>query len=128
MDEDTLDGLLRPRAIAVIGASNTPGKIGHTVVKNLLDGQYPGAIYPVNPKGGRILELQAYRSILDVPHEIDAAIVVVPARLIPQITIECGQKGVKGLIILASGFSEMGRTDLENEVVNNAHRYGIRVL
>jgi acetyl coenzyme A synthetase (ADP forming)-like protein len=128
VETDTLDGLLRPKAIAVVGASNTPGKIGHTVVKNLLDSHYEGGIYPINPKGGTILGLQAYISVLNVPNDIDAAILVVPARLTPQITTECGQKGVKGLIILASGFSEMGRLSLENEVVQIAHHYGMRVL
>ncbi len=128
MELYALDGLLRPQAIAVIGASDTPGKIGHTVVKNLIDSRYEGDIYPINPKGGMIQGLQAYASVLDVPYAIDAAILVVPARLTPAMTAECGQKGIKGLIIIASGFSEMGRTDLENEVVATAHHYGMRVL
>ncbi len=128
MELDALDGLLRPKAIAVIGASNTPGKIGHTIVKNLIDSLYEGSIYPINPKAGEIQGLQAYSSVLDVPYDIDAAILVIPARLTPKITAECGQKGVKGLIIIASGFSEMGRTALENEVVQTAHQYGMRVL
>ena len=128
MDFEILDGLLRPKSIAVIGASSTTGKIGHTVVQNLIENQYPGEIYPINPKGGQIEGLQVYSSVLDVPYDIDAAILVVPARLIPRITVECGQKGVKGLIIIASGFSEMGRLDLENEVVHTAHQFGMRVL
>ena len=128
MEMAALDGLLRPKAIAIVGASNTPGKIGHTVVKNLIDCQYEGGIYPINPKGGEILGLQVYPSVLNVPHNIDAAILVIPARLTPKIAAECGQKGIKGLIILASGFSEMGRTALEDEVVRTAHQYGMRVL
>lgn len=128
MELYALDGLLRPKAIAVIGASNSPGKIGHTVVKNLIDSRYEGSIYPINPKGGTIQGLQAYTSVMDVPYAIDAAILVIPARLTPTITAECGQKGIKGLIIIASGFSEMGRIDLENEVVHIAHQYGMRVL
>ena len=128
MEMAALDGLLRPKAIAIVGASNTPGKIGHTVVKNLIDCQYDVGIYPINPKGGEILGLQVYPSVLNVPHNIDAAILVIPARLTPKIAAECGQKGIKGLIILASGFSEMGRTALEDEVVRTAHQYGMRVL
>ncbi|HHE73422.1 MAG TPA: CoA-binding protein [Chloroflexi bacterium] len=128
MDLEVLNGLLRPKSVAVIGASHTPGKIGYTVVKNLLESKYEGAIYPVNPKGGEILGLKVYPSVLDVPGEIDAAAIVVPARLALQVTRECGEKGVKGLIVIASGFSEVGREDLEHDMVALAHQYGMRVL
>lgn len=125
---DVLNGLLRPKSIAVIGASNTPGKIGYTVVENLLQSDYEGPIYPINPKGGEIQGLKAYKSVLDVPGDVDAAAIIIPAKFVPQVTKECGQKGVKGLIVIASGFSEVGREDLEEEVVEIAHEYGMRVL
>lgn len=128
MDLEVLNGLLRPKSIAIVGASNTPGKIGYTVVKNLLESGYEGSIYPINPKGGEIQGLDAYASVLDVPGDIDAAAIVVPAKIVPQIARECGEKGVKGLIIIASGFSEVGRTDLEEQVVEIAHEHGMRVL
>ncbi|MBN1486792.1 MAG: acetate--CoA ligase family protein [Anaerolineae bacterium] len=128
MDHKVLDGLLKPKSIAVIGASTKEGKIGYTVVKNLVESQYEGEVYPINPKADEILGFKAYPSVLDVPGDIDAAVVVIPAKYVPQATEECGKKGVKGLIVIASGFSEVGRKDLEEQVVAIAHQYGMRVL
>ncbi len=128
MDLEVLNGLLRPKSIAVIGASDTPGKIGYTVVRSLIESKYEGPIYPINPKGGDIQGLKAYASVLDVPGDIDAAAVVIPAKYVPEVTEECGKKGIKGLIVIASGFSEVGRHDLEEQVVAISHRYGMRVL
>jgi acetyltransferase len=128
VDLEVLNGLLRPKSIAVIGASNTEGKIGYTVVENLRDSEYEGEVYPINPKYDKVQGLKAYPSVLDVPGEIDAAAVIVPAKFVPDIAEECGKKGVKGLIIIASGFSEVGREDLEKEVVRISHEYGMRVL
>lgn len=128
MDRDVLDGLLRPQSIAVVGASTTKGKIGHTVVEKILEGGYEGDVYPINPNADEILGLKAYPSVLDVPGEIDAAVIVVPAPIVPQVAEECGEKGVKGLIIIASGFSEAGHPELEQEVVDIAHEHGMRVL
>ncbi|MGZ7066580.1 MAG: acetate--CoA ligase family protein, partial [Candidatus Aminicenantales bacterium] len=123
-----LDGLLRPKTIAVVGASGTPGKLGYTVLKNILANGYSGTVYPINLNDPEILGLKVYKSVLDLPGEIDAAIICVPARLCAQVTEECGKKGVKGLIVITSGFSEIGRKDLEEEIVRIALRYGTRVL
>lgn len=128
MDLEVLNGLLRPKSLAVVGASSTPGKIGHTVIQNLIESGYQGAVYPINPKGGEILGFKAYASVLDVPEEIDAAVITIPAKFVAGAAVECGKKGVKGLIIIASGFSEVGRRDLEEEVVAIAQQYGMRVL
>lgn len=128
MDLEVLNGLLQPKSIAVVGASSTKGKIGYTVVKNLIDSNYEGKIYPINTKSSEILGLKAYPSVLDVPAEVDAAVIVVPAKFVPQVAEDCGKKGVKGLIVIASGFSEVGFKDLEDEVVSVAQRYNMRVL
>jgi acetate---CoA ligase (ADP-forming) len=128
VDLEVMNGLLRPKSIAVIGASNTEGKIGYSVVRSLVEGGYEGPVYPINPKSDEIQGFKAYKSVLDVPGEIDAAAIVVPARFVPQVTRECGEKGVKGLIVIASGFSEIGRADLETQTVEIAHEYGMRVL
>ncbi|NPV76950.1 MAG: acetate--CoA ligase family protein [Anaerolineae bacterium] len=128
MNKDVLNGLFRPKAVAVVGASATPGKIGYTVVKNLIDSKYEGNIYPINPKASDILGLKAYPSVKDVPGFIDAAVIVVPSTLVPQAVIECGEKGVKGLIIITSGFSEVGQKDLEAQIVQSANNYGMRIL
>jgi acetyl coenzyme A synthetase (ADP forming)-like protein len=128
VDHAAIDGLLKPKTLAVVGASSTPGKIGYTVVDNLIKSGYKGKIYPINPQADEILGLKAYPTISDVPGKVDAAVIVVPAKLVVQVAEECGKKGVKGLIIITSGFSEVGQKDLERQVVETANRYGTRVL
>ena len=130
MDKIALNGLLRPKSVAVIGASNTPGKIGYSVVDNLIKGEYAGKVFPINPKDPEILGLKAYASISDVPEAIDAAIVTVPAKIVPAMAEECGKKGVKGLIVITSGFSEIGKEgkELEQVVLDIARKYKMRVL
>ena len=82
MTNEYIDALMRPKSIAVVGASATPGKIGYTVVKNLLESKYEGAIYPINPKDTEILGLPCYKSVLDVPGTIDAAVITIPAKFV----------------------------------------------
>lgn len=103
MDE-VLTGLLRPKNIAVIGASTTPGKIGHTVVKKLIESGYKGGVFPVNPSADEILGLKVYKSVLDIPENVDAAAITVPAKFVLDVVKECGEKGIKGLIVITSGF------------------------
>ena len=128
MDKNVLNKMLRPKSVAVVGASATPGKIGYTVIKNLQDGGYKGKIYPINNNTPEILGLKAYLNVTDVPGEVDSAIITVPAKYMNEVTEECGKKGVKGLIVITSGFSEVGRKDLEDEMLAIAARYGMRVL
>ncbi|HOR18316.1 MAG TPA: acetate--CoA ligase family protein [Brevefilum sp.] len=126
--DDVLTGLLRPKGIAIVGASATPGKIGHTVVKNLIDGGYKDGIYPINPTADEILGYKVYKSVLDVPDPIDAAVLTIPAKFVMDTVKECGEKGIKGLIVITSGFSEVGEVELEKELVRLANSYGMRVL
>lgn len=128
MESKTLDGLMQPKSVAVVGASSQPGKIGYTVVDNLIKSGYEGKIYPINPKAADILGIKAYPSVLAVPDEIDAAAITVPASLVEQAAEECGKKGVKALIIITSGFSEVGNRDLEDRIVAIARRYNMRIL
>jgi len=125
-----LERLLNPRTIAVVGASHKPGKVGHEVLRNLINYGFPGKIYPVNPKGGEILGLRVYRSLLEVPDEVDLAVIVVPARIVPSVVEDAGRKGVKALAIITSGFSETGPegAELERRIVETARRYGMRIL
>ncbi|MBM3137937.1 MAG: CoA-binding protein, partial [Chloroflexi bacterium] len=125
---EVLNGLLTPKSVAVVGASATPGKIGHTVVKNLVDSNYAGGVYPINPGEDEILGFKCYKSVLDVEDSIDAAILTVPAKFVPGVVEECGKKGIKGLLIITSGFSEVGLVDLEKDLVKTAHSYGMRIL
>lgn len=126
--KDPINAILSPDSIAIIGASATPGKIGYTVIKNLLDSKYSGKIYPVNPKDEEILGLKNYKALAEIPGEVEAAVIVVPAKLVAPVLEECGQKGVKGLIIITSGFSEVGEKELELNLVKRAHEYGMRIL
>lgn len=128
MDIKAINGLLRPKSVAVIGASTTPGKIGYTVVDNLIKGGYEGKIYPINPTATELLGLKVYPEISDVPGNVDSAIVTVPAKLLAEVTEECGKKGVKGMLVITSGFSEVGRKDLEDQMVEIAKRYNMRIL
>jgi acetyltransferase len=126
--DEVITGLLRPKGIAIVGASSTPGKIGHTVVKNLIESGYEDGIYPINPSADEILGLKVYKSVLDIPEPVDAAAITVPAKYVLDVVKECGQKGIKGLIVIASGFSEVGEVELEKQLVETAHEYGMRVL
>ncbi|NMC80521.1 MAG: CoA-binding protein [Chloroflexi bacterium] len=128
MDNEVLNGLFRPGSVAIIGASTQPGKIGHSVVENLINGKYEGKIYPINPNASEILGLKVYPSILEVPGPVDAAVITIPAKFVRDAAEECGKKGVKGLIVITSGFSETGNHELEDELVETARQYGMRIL
>ncbi|HEY4693414.1 MAG TPA: acetate--CoA ligase family protein [Bellilinea sp.] len=128
MKNEALNSLLTPKSVAVIGASATPGKIGYSVMKNLIDGGYAGPIYPINPSADEILGIKAYPSVTDVPGEIDAAIITIPSKLVDGVLDDLGRKGVKGLIVITSGYSEVGNRDLENDLVKKAKSYSMRVL
>ena len=128
MKNEVLNSLLTPKSVAVVGASATPGKIGYSVMKNLIEGGYKGKIYPINPSGEDILGIKCYASITDVPGEVDAAIITIPSKLVDSVIDDLGRKGVKGLIVITSGYSEVGNRDLENALVKKANGYSMRVL
>ncbi|WP_048160212.1 acetate--CoA ligase alpha subunit [Thermococcus sibiricus] len=130
----SIEALFKPRSVAVVGASGKPGKIGYAIMKNLIEYGYEGKIYAVNVKGGEIevsgRKFKVYESILDVPDEVDMAVVVVPAKFVSQVVEECGKKGVKVLPIISSGFGELGEEGkkVEEQLVETAHKYGMRIL
>jgi len=128
VNQEVLNTVLTPKSVAVIGASATPGKIGWSVMKNLIEGGYAGKIYPINPSAPDILGIKAYASVMDVPGTIDAAIITVPAKLVDSVTDELGRKGVKGMIVITSGYSEVGNREAEKALVTKAHGYNMRVL
>ncbi len=125
-----LDMFFNPRSVAVIGASRTPGKLGYTVLHNIVQHGYRGAIYPVNPTADQILGLKCYPNILAVPGPVDLAVVTVPGKIVPAVLTECGDKGVKGAIVISAGFREMGPEGRhrEREIVEIARRYGMRLI
>jgi acetyltransferase len=125
-----LDGLFKPRGVAVVGASANPYSIGHIVIKNLSAYGYNGPIFPINPKGGHIRSFKAFKSVLDVPDVIDLVNISVKYSLVPAVLEECGKKGVKFAIVHTAGFKEVGEEGVqrEREMVELAHSYGMRLF
>jgi len=123
-----LDAILKPKSIAVVGASATPGKIGYTVVNNLIKDGYQGKIFPVNPTATEILGLKVYPTVNDIPEPVEAAVITVPAKFVAGVVKECGDKGIQGISVITSGFAESGRHDLEDEIVDIAAKTGARIL
>lgn len=114
--------------MAVIGASRTPGKIGHEILRNIINFGFKGNIYPVNPHVDEVLGLRCFPSMREVPDQVDLAIISVPSRAVARVVDECGASGVKAVAVISSGFREIGQADLEKEVVRRARRYGMRLL
>jgi len=111
-----LSSLFIPRSIAVVGASRDPTKVGHTVLKNIINSGYRGKIYPVNPKADEVLGLKCYKSVSEIPDEIDLAIIAIPAPRVLKVAEECGKRGVKNLVVISASFKEIGGEKLWEEV------------
>lgn len=120
--------IMQPDAVAVIGASPEDGKIGNSVMKNLINGGYEGAIYPIHPRAAEILGKPCYKSVTDIAGEIDIAIFCIPARFVAQVLAEVGQKHIPGAILIPSGFAEVGEDELQQEVVQVARQYNVRLM
>lgn len=125
-----LDHIMKPRSIAVIGASTKAHTIGSDIMKRLQEYGFTGPIYPVNPKGGVIEGLQAYPTVLDVPGDVDLAIVVVNSKFVLQTIDQCHEKGIKGLVIITAGFKETGPEGLKAEqaLLEKIRAYGMRCV
>jgi acyl-CoA synthetase (NDP forming)/GNAT superfamily N-acetyltransferase len=126
----SVERLLVPRSVAVIGASREPGSIGRRLLDNLLIGDFAGEVYAVNAAGGEIGGRTAYRSVSEVPGEVDLALVATPAATVLEVVEDCARKGVKGLVIVSSGFAETGEEGLalQRQVVATARANGMRVV
>jgi acetyl coenzyme A synthetase (ADP forming)-like protein len=120
--------IMNPRSVAVIGASAEDGKIGNSVMKNLINGGYQGAIYPVHPKAQEILGRKAYPSVLDVSEEIDVAVFAIPAKFCAAAMAEVGRKKIPGAVMIPSGFAEVGEQALQDELLGVARRHDVRVM
>ncbi|MEO0076935.1 MAG: acetate--CoA ligase alpha subunit [candidate division WOR-3 bacterium] len=119
-----------PRSIAVIGASTRPGSVGQATFANILMNGYTGVVYPVNPNVRSVLGVKAYPSVLHIPDEVDLAIIITPAPTVPEVVEECGQKQVKGAIIITAGFKEIGESGakLERRVKEIAAKHDISLI
>ncbi|MBW2030065.1 MAG: CoA-binding protein [Deltaproteobacteria bacterium] len=119
-----------PRSVAVVGASTNPKKDGNIILRNILESDFSGEVYPINPNATEVCGVKAYPSLLDVPGEVDLVIIIIPARFSPQVMEDCAKKGVKAVIIEAMGFTEIGEQGkkLQDKIVDIARENGIRVM
>jgi len=126
-----MDLFFKPRSVAILGASGTPGKLGHVIVKNIADSDFAGGVYPVNPKSDEILGYKVFRSVTEIPGEVDLVVTALPT---PKLTVEameqCAQKGVRAVIIESAGFAEIGGEgkEIQQQIVDIARKNGIRVM
>jgi len=126
----SLRAFLNPKSVAVIGASRRPNTIGNFVFRNLIQQDFKGVVYPVNPNAEVVAAIKAYPSILDIPGDIDLAIIVVPADKVQQVVEESAHKGARGVVVLSSGFADIGGEGLErqNKLLTTIRSYGMRML
>lgn len=125
-----LNKIFKPESVAVIGASDTPGKVGYIIVSNMISGGYKGKIYPVNPKGGEIQGLKAYKNIKDIPEKVDLVIMSIPAAFVNESVKDCGEAGVENMVVISAGFKEVGEegAKLEEELTALGKQYGINII
>jgi acetyl coenzyme A synthetase (ADP forming)-like protein len=124
----SMNRIMKPDAVAVIGASAEDGKIGNSVMKNLINGGYQGQIYPIHPKADEIMGRKAYKSVKDVPGVIDIAVFAIPAKFVAGALIECGEKKIPGAILIPSGFAETGNHEGQQEIQDIGRKYNVRLM
>ncbi|MBN1842961.1 MAG: acetate--CoA ligase family protein [Deltaproteobacteria bacterium] len=125
-----LEHFFSPSSVAVVGASQKPGKIGYDILNNIVQYGYPGAVYPINPKAQEILGRRAYPDLVSVPSDIDLAVVALPAPAVMGVVEQCGKKNVDSVVIITAGFKEIGPEGarLEKKLATRAREMGIRVV
>ena len=125
-----LDVFFSPKTVAVVGATENPGSVGRTLLWNLVTSPFGGTVYPVNPKRPSVLGVKAYKSVSDIPEQVDLAVIVTPPPSIPAIIRECGENGVRGAVVISAGFKEIGPEGaaLERQVLEAAQSAEIRVI
>ena len=126
----SLPRFFEPDSVAIIGASATPSKVGHVVIRNIIANGYTGKLYLVNPKGGTILDMPVYPSITSLPEGIDLAVIVIPAKTTVQAVRECAAKGIKSIVLPVGGFAEVDREgeELQKELAKTISETGVRVI
>ncbi|MEE8213240.1 MAG: acetate--CoA ligase family protein, partial [Alphaproteobacteria bacterium] len=130
-EEEILGAMKRifhPKAVAVIGASAEDGKIGNSVMKNLINGGFAGGIHPVHPKAEEILGKKVFPSVLDIPGEVDLAVFAIPSKFCIGAMEEVGRKGIPGAVMIPSGFGEIGEVELQDQLVATARSHGVRIM
>jgi len=130
MSKNKLDNFFNPKSVAVIGASANREKIGYGILKNLIEGKYKGKIYPINLKSKKILGLKTYASITKIKEKIDLAIIIIPAKFVNTTLEECGERGVKNVIVISAGFKETGKEGmrLEKDMAEIAKKFDMQII
>jgi len=125
-----LDAIFAPKSVAVIGATERPGSVGRTILWNLIRSPFGGVVFPINPQRKNVLGIKAYPNIRAVQEPVDLAVIAIPAPMIPEVLHECGEVGVKGVIVLSAGFKEIGAAgvELEQKVLEAIRRYRMRLI
>jgi acetyl coenzyme A synthetase (ADP forming)-like protein len=124
----SMNRIMMPKSVAVIGASDEAGKIGNSVMKNLINGGYKGNIIPIHPKSAEIMGYKAYKSVKDVAGDIDVAVFAIPAKFVAGALTECGEKKIAGAVLIPSGFAETGNMDGQLELIEIGRKYNIRLM
>jgi len=124
----SMNRIMKPDSVAVIGASAEAGKIGNSVMKNLINGGYQGKLYPIHPKADEIMGHKAYKSVKDVPGDIDVAVFAIPAKFVAQALVEVGEKGIPGAVLIPSGFAETGNVEGQKEIQDIGRKYNVRLM
>ena len=125
-----MEQIFNARSVAIIGVSDRPGNLGKDVLQNLINWGYEGNIYGVNPRGGQVLDFPLYESVAELPEAVDLAVVIVPARAVPEVVEQCGLRGIKRLVIPTGGFEEFSEEGkgFRDAMVAAAHRHDIRFV
>nr|MDJ0668293.1 CoA-binding protein [Desulfobacterales bacterium] len=125
-----LDAIFKPQSVAVIGASATPGKVGHDIFANILQGGYTGTLYPVNLNAKSISCVKAYPSVKAIPDQVDLAMIILPPQRALEAIKDAAASGVKGIVIVSAGFREVGEQGaaIENQIISICKEAGIRIV
>ena len=125
-----LNRFFTPKSVAIVGASEREESVGYRLLLNMLEAGFSGGLYPVNNKREQLLGLKAYPDLTSIPEELDLVVIATPAPSVPSIMRQCGEKSVTSVIIITAGFGELGVEGkrLEQEVLDIAHRYSIRLI
>ena len=125
---ETMTRMFKPRGIAVIGASESEGKIGNSVMQNLVNGGFQGEIYPINPKADEILGKKAYKDVSELPDGVDLAVFCIPAKFVIDTIAKVGDKGIAAAVLIPSGFSETGEEEMQRQLQETAREHGVRFI
>jgi acetyl coenzyme A synthetase (ADP forming)-like protein len=123
-----MNRIMKPNSVAVVGASAEEGKIGNSVMKNLINGGYKGQIYPINPKADEILGYKAYKSVKEIPGDVDVAVFAIPAKFVAAALTEVGEKKIPGAVLIPSGFAETGNEEGQKEIQEIGRKYNVRLM